>query len=235
MATLTRAGVLRGSLFAVLCVAYPVMSFIGARLSQPNMVGAFVAFAPMLLILTWMAWQSHRPFILLALIALLLVLLWDQRALLLRHYDLAYLAEHAGMMTLFAWVFGRTLMGGQTPLVTRFALLAHGSISPLIIRYTRRVTWAWTLFFCLMACSSVLLFAATPLSVWAIFSNVASPLLLLGMFVAEYLVRRRMVPTEERTGPVEAFLSYLRYNAERKTQVLETQGSGLPPGVAKRH
>ncbi|OYV39513.1 MAG: hypothetical protein B7Z83_02380, partial [Thiomonas sp. 20-64-5] len=107
--------------------------------------------------------------------------------------------------------------------------------SPLVARYTRSVTWAWTLFFCLMACSSVLLFAATPLSIWAIFANVASPLLLLSMFVAEYLVRRRRVPAEERAGPIEAFRSYLRYNTERKTQRLEAPGSVLPSGMIKRH
>lgn len=234
MTTFTRAGILRGALIGLLCVAYPVMSFIGARLPQPNPAGAAVAFAPTLLMLTWLAWQSPRRSVLLALIALLLALLWHQRALLLRHYDLAYLTEHAGMMALLAWVFGRTLLDGQTPLVTRFAMLTHDSISPIIIRYTRSVTWAWTLFFGLMASSSVLLFVATPLSIWAIFANIASPLLVLGMFVGEYLVRLRKVPADERAGPIQAFRSYLLYSRGRKTQFHEAPGVTLPPVVAKR-
>jgi len=234
MTAFIRAGVLRGALIGVLCVAFPVMSFIGARLPQPNPIGAVVAFAPSLLMLTWLAWQSPRRLLLLALIALLLAILWDQRALLLRHYALAYLAEHAGMMALLAWVFGRTLSGGQTPLVTRFALLAHGALSALVTRYTRSVTWAWTLFFSLMAGSSLLVFATTPLSVWAVFANVASPLLVLGMFVAEYLVRLRTVPADQRAGPIQAFRSYLRYNAHRKAPVPESAESVSPPVLVNR-
>ena len=230
-----RARTLRGVLIGILFAAYPVMSFIGARLPQPNVIGAFVAFAPMLIMLTWLSWQSARRSFLLVLIVLLLILLWDQRALLLRHYDLAYLAEYAGMMTLLAWVFGRTLMHGQTPLVTRFALLTHGTISPLITRYTRRVTLAWTLFFCLTAVSSVLLFATTPLATWAIFANIASPMLMLGMFVAEYLVRRRVVPADERAGPIQAFRSYLLYNSTRGRSPSGSPGAPLPPVAAKRH
>ena len=145
----------------------------------------------------------------------MLALLWAQRVWLLQHYGLAYLAEHAGMMTFLAWVFGRTLQQGRTPLVTRFALMAHDSVSPRILRYTRGVTLAWTLFFGLMASSSLLLFIALPLSRWALFANVASPLLLLVMFVAEYLVRLSAIPADERVGPIEAFRAYMRYSRQR--------------------
>lgn len=216
MARVSRAQFLRGILFGALCAAWPTASLIGARLPQPSVIGALIAFTPSLLMLGWMAWQSAQRLTLLALLAPLMALLWGQRAWLMQHYGMAYLTEHAGMMTFLAWVFGRTLQQGRTPLVTRFALLAHESVSPRILRYTRGVTLAWTLFFGLMASSSLLLFIALPLSRWALFANVASPLLLLGMFAAEYLVRLRAIPADERVGPVEAFRAYMRYNRERR-------------------
>ena len=178
--------------------------------------------------LAWIAWQSAHRFVLLAFLAMLLALLWDQRALLLQHYGLAYLGEHAGMMAVLAWVFGRTLWPGRIPLITRFALLAHDSISPRIARYTRSLTGAWTLFFGLMATASVLIFITSPLPKWALFANAASPILILSMFCVEYLVRLRKIPADERTGPVEAFHSYLHYNRLRRNGATAADSTPLP-------
>ncbi|WP_079419023.1 hypothetical protein [Thiomonas intermedia] len=210
-----RAGWLPRALIGILLAAFPVLSFIGARLPEPNAFGAAAATAPTLLMVTWMAWQAERRAVALFLLVLLLGAMWSQRALLLRHYNLAFLAEYAGMMGLLAWVFGRTLLEGQTPLVSRFALMAHGTLSPLVRHYTRGVTWAWTLFFCLMAFTSILVFVITPLSLWAVFANVVSPLLMLAMFVGEYLVRRILVPAHERSGPIAAIRAYWHYNQHR--------------------
>lgn len=241
MIKFTCAGVLRGALTGALCGAYPLLSFIGARLPQPNPLGAAVAFAPPLLMLIWLAWQSPRRALPLGLAGIGLALLWTWRSLLLRHYDLAYLLQHAGSMLLLAWLFGRSLIGGGTPLVTRFAQLAHGdAVSHRILRYTRGVTWAWTAFFGLMALGSLFLFVATPLSAWVVFANAWTPALVIAMFLAEYLVRLRMIPAAERAGPIEAIRAYALYSASLarnagKAQTGTPVSYPLPDVAAKQH
>ena len=61
-------------------------------------------------------------------------------------YLLQYLALHAALGALFA----RTLRPGHEPLVTRLARAVHGELPAPIMRYTRAVTFAWTLFFAAM-------------------------------------------------------------------------------------
>ena len=45
------------------------------------------------------------------------------------------------------WLFARTLKDGREPLITSIARSVHGSLRPDIEIYTRRVTYAWSLFF----------------------------------------------------------------------------------------
>ena len=230
----TRSGFPRGALVVMLCAAYSLLAYLGARASQPNVAAAIVAFAPLLALLGWMVWQSpHRlPVLLLAVPSI--GLLWSQRTVLLQHYDLAYLLQHAGTLGLLAFMFGRTLRSGSTPLVSRFAEMAHGSISARVARYTRGVTWAWTLFFTAMTLSSFVLFIAAPLPTWALFANLLSPLLVLALFVAEYLVRLRALPAHERTGPIEAIRAYARYSVETTTRraAARTQAAAAEPFAA---
>ena len=44
-----------------------------------------------------------------------------------------------------ACVFATTLRHGATPLISAFALRVHRTVTPELLRYTRQVTWAWSL------------------------------------------------------------------------------------------
>ncbi|HEY7761076.1 MAG TPA: hypothetical protein VIA64_16795 [Burkholderiales bacterium] len=88
-----------------------------------------------------------------------------------------------------AWMFGRTLLAGREPLVTRMARSVHGGLPAPIVAYTRNVTLAWTLFLSAMAVTSALLFLLAPLDVWSLFANVLFFPLVGLMFLAEYAHR----------------------------------------------
>lgn len=105
-----------------------------------------------------------------------------------------YLLQHVAMFVALAAWFGASLAPGRRPVVTRFALLAEGSLGADGIAYTRSVTLAWSLFCAFMAAASVLLFALAPLAVWSMFANLLTLPLVLAMFVAEYVVRVRACP-----------------------------------------
>lgn len=121
-----------------------------------------------------------------------------------------YLLQHAAMFVALAAWFAASLRPGRDARVTRFALLAEGTLSPRGLAYTRRVTLAWALFCAAMAAASGLLFFLAPLAAWSLFANVLTLPLVGAMFVAEYLVRARACPELARGGLAPGVLRSMR-------------------------
>jgi uncharacterized membrane protein len=120
-----------------------------------------------------------------------------------------------------AWAFGRTLLRGRMPLVERLARGFHAPAIPSddILRYARRVTWAWTLLLSAVALANALLIIllapggllalagfqpAWPVSpaVFAWFSNTGTYLIIGCMFVAEFSIRLWRFPDYRFRNPV---------------------------------
>ena len=144
--------------------------------------------------------------------------LYGIKAWLIQHYNWVFLLQDVGMQALLGLAFARTLRTAQLPLVSRFATLVHGRLSPELARYTRQVTWAWTLYFGAMTAISLLLFWLAPVVVWSVFANLLNLPLLLLMFVAEYVARLCLLAPSDRAGPLEAIRAWRQVNA-----------GGLPP------
>ena len=87
------------------------------------------------------------------------------------------------------WLFARTLKVGREPLITSIARRVHGSLKPDIETYTRRVTYAWSLFFLLQVVISLGLYIFASLKVWSVFINILNAPLIILMFVCEYSYR----------------------------------------------
>jgi uncharacterized membrane protein len=121
-----------------------------------------------------------------------------------------------------AFMFGRTLRPGSTPLVERVARGFHAPAVPAeeIIRYARAVTWAWTLLLATVATINALLiinlvpgglldiagfaprWPASPAAfVW--FGNTGTYLLIGGMLVAEFSVRVWRFPDYRFRNPLQ--------------------------------
>jgi uncharacterized membrane protein len=120
-----------------------------------------------------------------------------------------------------AFMFGRTLRSGRTPLVERVARGFHAPATPAptIIRYARGVTWAWTLLLGAVAAVNAALvvnlvpgglldvvgftprWPATPAAfVW--FGNTGTYLLIGGMLVVEFSVRVWRFPDYRFKNPL---------------------------------
>lgn len=119
-----------------------------------------------------------------------------------------YLLQHAGIHAALATLFGLTLRAGQEPLVTALARRVHGSLTPPMADYSRKVTIAWTAYFAAMASLSVILHALLPLDVWAVFANLVTPVAMVVLFVGEYLLRYRLHPEFERATLADAMNAY---------------------------
>lgn len=101
---------------------------------------------------------------------------------------------YVGLLTLFSM----SLRPGQVPLVTRLSRQFHGTLPPAIDRYTRRVTWAWCLFFLGQLIGSALLFWLAPIAWWSTFVNILNAPLLTAMFLGEKMTRSFWVTNPPR-------------------------------------
>ncbi len=171
-------------------------------------LGVAVSLAPSLILLLLLAWRSPRKPLMSLLCMAVGVLLWRFWGALEENFNWVYFLQHAGTNIMLAGVFGITLSGGKQPLCTRFAEAAHRAMSAELLRYTRQVTLAWTLFFLAVSLISTLLFLFAPIEAWSIFANFLSFPLVLLMFAGEYLVRLRVLPNLEKHGILDSMLAY---------------------------
>jgi uncharacterized membrane protein len=189
-------------------IAYSVLSHYSNLNSQARDLSAGLALAPMLtlgLVLLW-RWSG----------ALIAVLAAAAAAFLLQHFwplftanfSIVYLLQQCGLYAIMAFTFGRSLLKGRVPLCTQFADRVHGPLSALELRYTRNVTVAWVIFFLLNMAVTFVLFEFAPLRIWSLFVNFFSLPLILLMFVAEYAVRRRVLPPGPRSGLIATLRVY---------------------------
>lgn len=199
----------RGAAAGALLLAWTVSAHLGSAGVGSADVNAAIATTPLLLAWAVLLWQVKQRAVRLAglLLALAAVLaLWPQ---LRQNVALLYYLQHLGTHLALAVLFGRTLRQPGEPLITRMARYIFGhTLSARKLRYTRQVTWAWTLFFLGNALVSTgLFFWATP-AVWSVHANLLTGPLIAGMFLAEHLVRQRVLPPHERPGLADVIRAY---------------------------
>jgi uncharacterized membrane protein len=184
----------------VLLVVYSGLSHYSNSHPQTRDFGTALALVPMLglgFLLVW-RWSGALTAILTAAAtALLLRHFWPQ---LTQNFSIVYLIQQCGFYAIMTFSFATSLRQGRVPLCTQLANKLHGPLTALELNYTRRVTWAWTIFFLLNLVASWALFDFAPLPIWSLFVNFLSLPLILLMFVAEYAVRRRVLPQVHPSG-----------------------------------
>jgi uncharacterized membrane protein len=204
---------LRYGLVALAAVAYVAAShwlMTGAPASAWNAVALF---APMLALAAVSAWRSgQRAWGTGA--ALALVALAADAALggQVSAHSL-YLGQHVAIHLFLAALFGVSLRAGAQPLIAAVAQRVHGGLTPAMARYTRGVTWAWTLYFVVMATQSAVVYTLARFETWATFANWLTPLALAAMFAGEHALRYRLHPEFERASMLDVIRAYTRRRA----------------------
>lgn len=85
--------------------------------------------------------------------------------------------------------FGRSLLPGKEPLISRLARHIDGIDDAPGLRYTRRLTVVWSVFFALMLLETLFLPVMTTKEVWSLFTNFINYLLILALFLGEFVFR----------------------------------------------
>lgn len=176
-------------------------------------LNAAVALAPLLVCLVLLLWPLKRPKLMLALVGVLMAVFWLCWQHLISHVAVLYYLQHLGTHLAMALFFGKTLAEHQVPLITQLAKRIEGDhLTSLKVTYTRWVTIAWTVFFCVNALVSTFLFVAAPLVVWSFHANLMTGPLIVLMFLGEYAVRVRLLPAHERPSLVDTVRAYRQKN-----------------------
>ncbi|MHB1051829.1 MAG: COG4648 family protein [Thiobacillus sp.] len=212
------ARTIRWIVIAAGAITYPVLAHYSttpAAVASMPWLGVATSLTPALAILLFMTWNSPRKPAMLLLCAVVGMLLWGFWGMLERNFSWAYFIQHAGTNLMLATVFGVTLARGRQALCSRFAEAVHGSLEPDVLRYTRQLTLAWTLFFITISLISTLLFAFAPIETWSIFANFLTFPLVLLMFAVEFLVRLRKLPNLERHSILDGMLAFWKTPPKR--------------------
>ncbi|WP_295486315.1 hypothetical protein [uncultured Pseudomonas sp.] len=88
-------------------------------------------------------------------------------------------------------LFGSSLLRGM-PIVERMARLREPALPASAVRYTRRVTEAWSLFFLLNGLIAAALTLWAPLSWWTLYNGVIAYAAVGLLFAIEWLIRQRV-------------------------------------------
>jgi uncharacterized membrane protein len=125
-----------------------------------------------------------------------------------------------------AWVFGHTLMEGETPLIAQFVRILHAKAEPpdeSVWPYARRLTLVWTMLFVAISLTNLTLAAlaepdglllangiqppvTVPQEWWSLFANVLDYVLVALFFMVEYAYRQHRFPQQ----PFRNFFDFLR-------------------------
>ena len=107
---------------------------------------------------------------------------------------------HALTAAALAWLgifFGRTLAPGKMPMIERIARVSEPQLKPVLVRYTRRLTLAWCVYFFAGALLTLALYSVRfPLGLCFALGSAA-------FFVGEHSLRPHLFPGERFPGLVQ--------------------------------
>lgn len=207
---------------AALVAAYALIAHYSSARTEVGLWAVILALAPVVLAALAFARRNAAGLLLWAAVIAMAGLLAWAWPWLQGNVAWMYFLQHVGVNGALGVLFGRTLAAPRQPLCTFLAGKIHRRMTPLIVRYTRQVTVAWTCFFAAMVLVSIVLFAAAPIEVWSVFANLLTFPLVGLMFVVENEVRKRVIPAEDRVGMLEAI------HAFRANMKGQTAGPGQP-------
>lgn len=186
----------------LLVIAYPVVTHFSVvdHIVWPSLALIYAMLA--LLILDALFSKKYVYLLLCGVSLVLAVYFAEQGQLILNSYPVFIIG---GLFVLF----GKTLLPGETPIITSLARLLEKDLSDRRTRYTRVVTQVWVgIFFCMLVESLVLSIYASQYT-WSLFTNFINYLVVAFLLIAEYVLRIYLFRNEQHTGFM-VFINRLR-------------------------
>ncbi|MCW8900885.1 MAG: hypothetical protein OQK95_09470 [Gammaproteobacteria bacterium] len=178
-----------------LMVIYPVIAYIALWLKQPLMLIAYL-----MLIIFLVAVEKCRNkhwYSGLTLLLLISVIAYFTQQDTVEY--LVYFPPILILMSLFI-LFIQSLAKGQTPIITRYAIMFNDKLEDKHMRYNRSLTKIWALFFLFMAITSIVLAVFFSIESWSLFTHLISYMLIASLFIVEFIYRKYHFAGEIKVG-----------------------------------
>jgi len=207
-------------LIVLACVAYQYLAHSSVSKARSGLFHHVLLWLPLVVLGGWILVRSRNKSLWLA--ALLTV---GVAVFLMEHQERLGLAAvsgiyHAAAYLFLLWYFGRALVRGREPIITRFTRSVHGTLQPGMELFTRKLTIAWCLFFAAQLIVSALLFAFAPLHVWSLFINLLNLPLLALMFAGQLVYRMVRHPDYPRASVWQAIEAFTKDASLLKSAVV---------------
>lgn len=192
---------------------YLAIGFVATIMDNPPTFTVIIGLLPLAAGGLVAAWNA-RPRIVFMLLFLACCAIVIYKIQFLRdHLAWLYFIQHVGAMTLLAMTFGGTLNRNPSKaLISRVVCFVFpDSVDENYLRYTWKVTLAWTIYFAVSAVISLLLFFFAKIEIWSSFANVFTPISVGAMFLGEYLIRQRAVPDGPRLNIAATIQAYRKF------------------------
>jgi uncharacterized membrane protein len=191
-------------------IAYQALAHLALTNSSTYPVRMALVVLPMVALSCWIVLRSRNR----ALWLLILVGAAGATYLLAHGEGLGFAAlcgvPHAAAYLFMLWLFGRTLLRGKEPLITRLSRQLRGPLPAAMETYTRRLTLAWCLFFAAQLAASALLLKFGTVETWSLFINVLNFPLVGLMFAGDYGYRKLRYRHFPQSSIAEAVQAYAK-------------------------
>lgn len=212
-----------GKLLVVLaCIGYPWLAHAAMTDHHAVYLRLLLALVPLSALAYWTIKHSRYRFLWSFVFMGAAFAIYLMRENLLLNFDAPFGIPHAAINLFLLWFFGRTLLPGRDPLITKLARRVHGTLDARMVSYTKGVTIAWCVFFTGQIMTSILLFNFTSLATWSLYINFVNFPLVLLMFVGEYAYR------------VMRYRDHPRVSIKQAIQAFNADFSASSTGVSAR-
>lgn len=185
-------------------MGYAALSHYSNSVPQAKGLAAGLSLGPLLLVALIILWRSTPTFVAALGTVLTGVLVYRTWSAFERHYEWSDLAQQVLIYALIAASFAQSLRADRVPLLTQLEEKLHGTLEARELVYFRRATAVWALFYALIAAAVLVLFFTTSLRTWSLFVNGVVFAAIALMCVADFALRRRLLPRRPSGGLVTA-------------------------------
>jgi uncharacterized membrane protein len=203
---------IRFALLASLGALYLWLSYLVSVSNKPSLALVLIGIAPVALGGIIAAWKSNTKFLALGTCCALITALYFFSEFLRDHIAWFYFVQHAGTMAFLGVLFGSTLKTHESALCSRIARLLDKTVLDVAyLKYTWKVTAAWTIYFFASTIISVALFFLASIEIWSLFASVLTPISIGAMFAIEYFIRVRALPGRKHFSISQTIQAYRNY------------------------
>jgi uncharacterized membrane protein len=172
-----------GAIIGFLTLIYPIAVYFGIQYLEPRKIGFILLGLLLLRLVLVKSDKKHSQLLMFVGIAFCVLAVWSNNLITLRFYPV--------LISLSLFVIFASSLFYPPPVVERLARLQHPDLPEQGVRYTRKVTQIWCVFFASNGLIATVTAVWSSFAWWSLYNGFISYILMGLLMGIEYLVRIR--------------------------------------------